>query len=59
MLSFITAFDLCCMFFPLLFSKAIHLLDKAAQAGNPSAIYNMGLCFEHGKGVLEDHCKVI
>ena len=30
----------------------------ASEAGHTSAIYNMGLCFEHGRGVPKDIGKV-
>jgi len=39
--------------------QAVELLMAASEAGHTSAIYNMGLCFEHGRGVPKDIGKAI
>eukprot|EP00794_Sanderia_malayensis_P007072 gene7072-7869_t len=37
--------------------QAAEFFEKAAEIGHMSAIYNMGLCFDQGKGVPQNHVK--
>ena len=38
--------------------QAVELFRAASEAGHISAIFNIGLCFEHGRGVPTDMEKV-
>lgn len=42
----------------VLFQAAV-LFNAAAESGHLAAIYNMALCFEHGKGVGKNLVKVM
>ena len=39
------------------FAKALPLLQKAANAGNTEAMYNLGYLYELGQGVAQDFGK--
>jgi TPR repeat protein len=39
------------------YDKALPLLQKAADAGDPAAIFNLGLLYKNGQGVPQDYSK--
>ena len=42
---------------PLDFAKGVEWYRKAAEKGNDSAQYELGLCYNYGKGVPQDYAK--
>ena len=41
------------------YKKMIEWYEKAADKGNTDAMYNLGFCYEYGKGVDIDYKKAV